>query len=219
MQVSEMSSGPGSSGPPLRHSLLLATGLLLVVAVLLVGGLFAGRHFRSTVGTQPAPSIAAVASPAAPAVVAPAVVASPAVSPAASAALSLPVATDPLTLEIEQAYLHYWDVRTQAYLELDTSHLGDVMAGAELDRETKQITDLKAQGRAGKLDVQHHYLIASRASDKAVVYDEYSNNSMFIDAKTGQEIPTSDPPITENISFDLQKIDSTWKVVDGERHE
>jgi len=217
--VNNMPSGAGTAGPSMRFSLLLAVGLLLAVAGLLVGGLFAVRQFSSAVGTRPAPSIATPASPAgAVGVAAPVVAVSPAASPAVSAS-SLPIASDPLTLEIEQAYLHYWEVRTQAYLKLDTSHLGEVMAGTELDRETKQINDLKAQGRAGKLDVQHHYLIASQAADRAVVYDEYSNNSLFVDAKTGQVIPTSDPPITEKISFDLQKTDSTWKVVDGARHE
>jgi hypothetical protein len=204
----------------MRFSVLLAVGLLLTVAVLLVGGLFAVRQFRSTVGTRPAPSVAAPASPAVPPTVAAPAVASPAsAAVAASAAPSLPVATDPLTLEIEQAYLHYWDIRTQAYLNLDTSHLGEVMAGAELDRMTQQVNGLKAQGHAVKVDVDHHYLIASRATDSAVVYDEYLNRSLYLDAATKQLIPTSSPPATEKVSFDLQKVDGTWKVSGGALHD
>lgn len=220
MQVGDIPSGPGSTGPSLRHSVLLALGLLFAVAVLLVGGLLASRHFSGTVGTQPAPSIAAPAPSAAPAAVtAPAVVASPSVSTAASAGPSLRVASDPLTLEIERAYLHYWDVRTQAYLDLDTSHLGEVMAGAELERMTQQIKDLQAKGRAVKVDVDHHYLLASTAADHAVVYDEYLNRSQFVDAATKQVIATSSPPATEKVSYDLQKIDGTWKVIGGALHD
>jgi hypothetical protein len=218
--VSDLAPGPSASGPSLRHSLLMAGGLLLGVAVLLVGGLVAGRHFRSTVGTQPAPSIAAPASPATPATVAaPAVAASPAVSAPASAVPSLPVSTDPLALEIEQAYLHYWDVRSQAFFNLDPTHLPEVMAGAELSRELQQMKDMQAQGRAGKVDVEHHILLGKVTPTSAVVYDEYLNRSVFVDASTKQVIPTSSPPITEKVSYEMQKIDGTWKVVDGAQHD
>src|SRR5579883_1624400 len=194
-----MAPGPGASA--VRHWLLLAGGLLLAVLVLLTGGYYAAQHFRGAVGTQPAPAAVVTAAP----------------SAAASVSASLPVATDPLSLEVEQAYLHYWDVRTQAYLNLDTSHLGEVMAGAELTRETQNIKDLQAQGRAGKLDVDHHILLAVLAPDRAEVYDEYLNRSTFLDAASKQELPTSSPPVTEKISYDLQKIDGTWKVIGGQR--
>ena len=216
-----MAPDPGAS--VVRHWLLLAGGLLLAVLALLTGGYYAAQHFRGSVGTQPAPSVAAPASPAqSPALaasVAPAPVASTAPSAVASASPSLRVATDPLSLEIEQAYLHYWDVRTQAYLNLDTSHLGEVMAGAELTRETQNIKDWQAQGRAGKLDVDHHILLAALAPDRAVVYDEYLNRSTFLDAASKKELPTSSPPVTEKISYDLQKIDGTWKVIGGQRND
>jgi len=205
-----------------RHWLLLAGGLLLAALALLTGGYYAAQHFRGAVGTQPASSLAAPASSAQPsalgASVAPAPVASTAGSALASASPSLRVATDPLSLEIEQAYLHYWDVRTQAFYNLDPSHLGGVMAGPELARSLQQMKDLQAQGRAGKVDVDHHYLLASVSPDHAVVYDEYLNRSVFIDAKTKQVIPTSSPPATEKISYDMQKIDGVWKVVDGAQH-
>ena len=88
-----------------------------------------------------------------------------------------------------------------------------------LARETQQINDLQANGRAGKLDVDHHILLASLAPDRAIVYDEYLNRSLFLDASTRKELPTSSPATTEKISYDLQMIDGAWKVIGGERHD
>lgn len=127
--------------------------------------------------------------------------------------------SNPQELErtILAAYIHYWEVRQQAYLDLDTSHLSEVMAGAELDREIKQIRDLKAKGWGMKIDVEHHVSFALLADDHATIYDPYLNRTLYIDATTKQEYPTGDPPTIEKVSFVLKKIDGIWKVIDGAR--
>ena len=197
----------------------IALALVVGVAALVTAGVMLSSRFRTPVGVQPAPSIGIAAS---------LVASSPAAAPAVSVGTNLQSQVQPssstspspaLAKEIEQAYLHYWDVRTQAYLNDDASHLSDVMAGAELSRAEKQIEDLTSHGRAGKLDVEHHMLVVSAAPDKAVIYDEYLNKSVFLNAATKQEIATSAPPSTEKISYNLQKIDGAWKVVDGQQHD
>ncbi|SRR5581483_5106533 len=215
-----INASPGGSP---RYPLVAAL-LVGVVAALLVGGWFASQHFRGQVGTEPARSVAApsprTTAPADVAVPAAVTAASPAAvtSVAASPAPSFRVASSPLEREIEQAYLHYWDVRAAAYLNLDTSHLAEVMAGAELERMSQQIKDLQAKGRAVKVDIDHRYLFASESPDKAVIYDEYLNRSLFVDVATNQVLPTSSPAVTEKISYELQKIDGSWKVIDGAQH-
>jgi len=129
------------------------------------------------------------------------------------------VATSPLEREIEAAYLHYWDVLAQAYLDTDTSHLSEVMSDPELSRQEKEIQDLKSQGRAAKLVAEHRIAFAKVSPESAVIYDEYLNRSVFVDPTTKQERPTSAPPETEKISFEMRKIDGTWRVVDGTRHD
>src|SRR5205085_12254859 len=102
---------------------------------------------------------------------------------------------------------------------LDTSHLPDSMAGAELDREIQGVQELKSQGRAGKWDVEHNFRVVSATASDAEVYDEYVNHSVFVDAVTKQEIPAKDPPPLRKISFYLKRIDGNWKVVDGARND
>jgi hypothetical protein len=216
----------------------------LVIAMLGAAFLL-DQRFRPRVGIEPAPAIADVATPAV--AVAPTIAAAPTVLPTqppaptaiptapptamptaaaptpASAPGALPPnATDllsPLHREIIDAYLRYWDVRSHAYYDLDTSRLSEVMAGDELARAEQSIRELKAQGRAGKWDVEHNFRILKAAPDEAVIYDEYVNNSVFVDAVTKQEIPTSEPPMLRKISFEMKKIDGRWKVIDGTRHD
>ena len=202
---------------------IVTAALVAVVALLLAGGWYAGQHFRGRVGTEPAAGLAAPSA----AAVAPAGVAATAItaaSPAASAAAApgasmFRVASTPLEQEIEQAYLHYWDIRRQAYLNLDPSILTKVEAGAKLAREQRQLEDFKAQGRAARLDVDHRIAIVKATADSAIVYDEYLNKSVFVDAQTQQDIPTASPPAVEKISVDLQKVDGIWKAVDGAQHD
>lgn len=129
------------------------------------------------------------------------------------------VATTPLEREVEDAYLRYWDVLKLAYLTLDTSRLSEVMAGAELSRQEAAIRDLQSKGRAAKLEVDHRMVFASVSPERAVVYDEYQNRSLFIDPATKQEFATKEAPGAEKISFELRKVSGSWKVVDGTRQD
>lgn len=182
-----------------------------------------------TIASAPAAVPVATAAPAAaaPLTLAPTTVptTAPPTSPVAAAAVTSPLPKNPADLlsplekEIVDAYLRYWAVRGQAYYDLDTTRLGEVMAGAELAREEAGVQELKAQGRGADLDVEHNFRILKATPEEAVVYDEYLNHSVFIDAATKQVIPTKEPPAVLKVSFEFRKVQGVWKVVDGTHHQ
>ena len=203
----------------------IGLAVVALVFVLLVGAVLIGRQLQPRLGVDPAPAVLpAVQATRAPAVVPQVTVAAGAAPTAATVGASaLPpgvrVATTPLEREVEDAYLRYWEVLKFAYLNLDTSRLNEVMAGAELSRQEAVIRDLQAKGRAARLEVDHRMAFANVSSERAVVYDEYLNRSVFIDPATKQEFATREPPSVEKISFELRKVSGSWKVVDGARHD
>ena len=231
MQVDERSGGvttPSEDPAQARRPFWLIALALAGLIVAILGGAFVlNARLRPQVGIesgQPTFGIAATTSPsladsqtpaAQPTIITPASMPTPSVD-------TLPgirVAESPLEREIEAAYLRYWEVRSQAYFDLDPSRLSEVMDGAELSRETAQIGQLKAQGKAAKLDIQHRAALAQVSPDAAVVYDEYMNRSVFVDPVTKRELPTSSPPEMEKVSYQMKKLGGTWKVVDGSQHE
>jgi len=129
------------------------------------------------------------------------------------------VGRTPLEREIEDAYARYWQVRKQAYLSLEVSLLAEVTAGEELQREERQIGALAAQGRAARLTYEHRPSIREVSADRALVFDELVNHSVFVTAATGQELPTNAPPQIEKVSHEFRKIGGRWKVVDGVVHD
>lgn len=201
----------------------IGLALLGLVVVLLLGGVVLSRQFRPSVGVEPGPTPPPAAQATSPLAAAPP--ASVAVAPTAMASVTsapptgVRIASSPLEKEVEDAYLHYWDVLRQAYLNVDGSRLSEVMADAELRRQEEMIADLQSKGRAAKIEVDHRIAFANVSAERAVVYDEYLNRSVFLDAATKRELPTKEQPETEKISFEMRKIDVTWKVVDATRHD
>ena len=226
--TSEQGDLPENTEPGGRRPYwVVGLALLGLVVVLLVGAFLLERQSRPQVGIESPPAVTGTTSAQAagggvqpttqPAVAPPATPVS--ASPTAVETVGgLRVANSPLEREIEAAYLHYWDVRSQAFLDLDTTHLPEVMAGPELARAEVQISQLKAQGRAGRLDVEHRIAFVNVSPEDATVYDEYLNRSVFLDTATGQELHTDEPPAVEKVSFVMKKVDGTWKVVDGTRY-
>ena len=214
---------------PRRPFWIVAVALFAIVLVGLLAAYGLDRRFRTPVSVEPAPQGAA-SSQARAAQTQPTTL--PAAQPSATALAIAPtvpttptlpaglhLADSPLEREIEAAYLHYWQVRTDAFLNLDTSHLGEVMVGDELARSEKYVQDLRSQGRAAKMDVEHRTALAKVTPDEAIVYDEYLNKSVFVDPVTKEEMKTSAPVETVKVSFTMRKIDGQWKVTGGMRHD
>lgn len=192
--------GIPSEGDGLRLSFWKVGMVLLVLVVVVLGGAFAlNSQLRSRVGIEPV----STALPAAQ------------VETSASAAT---VEARSLHQEVMDAYLLYWEVRKDAFRSLEPGRLSEVMAGDALARDVKQIQDLKAQARAVEVVVEHSSVLVEAGLGKAVVYDEYLNQSLFIDLTTGKEMQTAEPPGVEKISYEMTKADGVWKVVDSARH-
>jgi cell division septation protein DedD len=236
----------GGPAPPPRPSYGPVAALLLGLVVAVVGGAFyLDGQLRPSVGIEPAavtalatevtrPPAAAsqptattvpTAASAAPTTVPPAT-ATPAAADKTAAqatASALPSSPGdlftPLEKEIIDAYLRYWDVRIGAYYEADPSRLTEVMAGAELAREQSQIEELRKLNRAARIDVEHNFRIRAATSDSASVYDEYINRSRLIDGSTKRDLPETEGELREKVSFELRRVGTSWKVVDGARHD
>ncbi len=219
------------TGPAHRRPYwVVGLALLGMVAVLLAVAFLVGNHLRPRVGVESAPAVARATRPTEvpagylPPTAEPAVKSATATVPVASptstgAPTGVSVANSPLEREIEAGYLRYWDVLSQAYLNLDTSRLPEAMSGAELGRQEQEIRSLQAQGKAAKLDVEHRVAFPKVSQDYAVVYDEYLNSSVFLDPITKKERPNTAPVATEKISFEMRKVDGVWRVVDARRHD
>lgn len=232
MLISPGSPDISEGSARVRRYGLAAAGIVLVVAAVVAGAIRLDRQLRPPVQTVAVTGTAAASvapRPASPQVAADVVgnvtaVSSSAASSSAasaSAAPSLPsgvsVASSPLEREIEAAFLHYWDVRSQALLNLDGSHLSEVTAGVELTRDQQQIDDLKAQNRAIKVEINYRLAFVNSSQDSAELFDDSFNKSYYVatDTKQPQGSPGSGGPV--KVSYVLQKLQGTWKVVDGSR--
>jgi hypothetical protein len=119
---------------------------------------------------------------------------------------------------VKEAYLHYWEVYSEALFNLDSSRLSEVMTGPRLERALQEIERLQEQGRAVKIVVENRPVVVQVEGDQAVVLDEYENRSHFIDPETKE--PLSEPPATGETIRDrvtLTRVGDTWKVLDTVR--
>ena len=222
---------------------LVGAALVLFLALILGFGLFANRNLRPQVGVVPtstplaeatsttppgAAPVAVQASTPTPgatdvpvsSVVAPtlaAATAAPTETPAPAAEPTpsvLPTVEPALAQEVGEAYVTFWRVRSQAVLELDSSHLDEVMAGDYLQSFETRLDGLKMQGRAIKTRVTLSYNVVSATNNSAVVHDYIQDQSFYVDPVTQKPItdPANDQVLIE---FDLAKLDGVWKVVDS----
>jgi hypothetical protein len=204
-------TGAAPSGPPrgaARRTVRPVAGIaaVAVLAAAAVGIALATRGGQTVPAavapTPPGPAVTVVPQPTSSA--------PPQASPSATA---IPLA---LRQEIEQAYDRFWRVRADAALRLDPGRLPEVAAGTALEIETKNIEQLRAEGRAGRYVIDLQYGVVAATQTRAVVATKYQNRSYFVDPRTMQPLaPTPAAAEEVKMTFTLEKIDGTWKVVDG----
>jgi Cys-tRNA synthase (O-phospho-L-seryl-tRNA:Cys-tRNA synthase) len=143
-------------------------------------------------------------------------------TPTASAIQSTtasPSTTPSVEDEVGAAYLNYWDVYTEAVFNLDESRLEEVMTGPQLQRTLEEVSSLRQQNRAAKIDVEHNFVVLNLdlKAGTAVVRDEYANHSSFVDAETKELIgqPAGGEIIED--TYSLTQVGEAWKVEDSVR--
>ncbi|MBA4179615.1 MAG: hypothetical protein C0506_03410 [Anaerolinea sp.] len=131
---------------------------------------------------------------------------SPTVPPTPTAAMSLED-------EILAAYLGYWDLYTEAVLNLDESPVAKVASDEEVQRVREEIRELRRQGVALRVVIEHSPVVLEASATSAVVFDEMTNNSFYVDPETRK--PPSAPGSGETLkdTFFLEKVDGQWVVI------
>jgi hypothetical protein len=140
---------------------------------------------------------------------------SPSRSPAATS--GQPTATLSPEEEATKAYLRYWDAYAQAVLNLDASFVQGIATGEELQRIQHEIAELRSQGQAVRIRVEHNYAIVEASANSVVLFDEITNNSFLVDANSKE--PTDAPGSGEMLrdTIYLEKTGDAWLVVRSTR--
>lgn len=131
-----------------------------------------------------------------------------------------PSPTDVRT-QIEQAYLHFWDVYEEAALSLDAKGFERVATGEALKTLTTQIEQQKSKNQPVRLRVEHNYEILyplpGAGDDTASVDDHYINHSVRLDPKTREPIEP-DPNAQTHDTVTLKKVNGQWLVTEIIEH-
>jgi hypothetical protein len=133
-------------------------------------------------------------------------------------ASAVPTVDPSLSADVGRAYEMFWHVRSQALLELDKTHLAEVMDGDYLEGIEQLIDSLRSEGRAIKTKVTLSYSVVSATAESAQVLDDVEDNSVYVNI--GTEEPLSSPTADQfRLLYRLQNFSGVWKVVDSVRSE
>jgi hypothetical protein len=131
----------------------------------------------------------------------------------------VPTVDSEVAAEVVAAYKHYWDVRADALLNLDPTHLPEVSADPHLTVLQDGIEQLKSEGHAIRTDVQLNFRVLSTASNIAIVADNVIDSSVYVDPETREPLTDDDEAnkltAGSKVEFKMQRFDDTWKVVDS----
>lgn len=123
--------------------------------------------------------------------------------------------------EVAEAYLAHWDAYADAVLNLDISLVEDYATGEELEAIRSEIEQLRADGVALRVVVEHDFVVASVEDSRAVVLDEIVSNSFYVDPETKQPDEGEGSGDVLRYATHLERIDEQWIVarVEQERSD
>ena len=177
----------------LAGAVLVAAAL---AAVLLASG---GGDGEQNAGAA-AGAVPVAAVPPAPAAPPPTAVPTPAPEPAPAPSVEE---------KVEAAYVAYWDAYALAALHLDASLMEGFASGEELRRIRDEIAFLRESGVALRVVVEHDLLVVVTSPASAVVVDQVTNRSFYVDPVSKQ------PPRAEGGGEVLR--DTVFMEKEGER--
>ena len=218
-EAGDSNGGKAQTGSAPRYGVVAAV-LLVCVALLLGGGYVLGQRLRPRAGPAGVSAATATSSSASPSADSGGPGTSASAMPSRSGpavAAASPETSSAAEQQVIEAYLRYWQVYSDAVLNLDTSHLNEVLAGPALQWVTDEVTGLKEKNTPAKVNVQHNYAVVRLGDTTATLVDNYVSQSVYVDPKTRQPLPRTDPPTHVEQSFDFQKVDGVWKIVGGNR--
>ena len=133
----------------------------------------------------------------------------PPVVPHVPTATPAPAPAPSVEEKVEAAYLAYWDAYALAALWLDASLMEGFASGEELRRIRDEIAFLRESGVALRVVVEHDLLVVVTSPASAVVVDQVTNRSFYVDPVSKQ------PPRAEGGGEELR--DTVFMEKAGER--
>jgi hypothetical protein len=121
-----------------------------------------------------------------------------------------PTSTD-VRAQVEQGYLHAWDVWAEALMELNPSRLPEVLMGQALEVITGQVEEQARKNQPVQIRVEHNYRIVIVNDTTASIDDRYINHNVRLDPETLEPIE-EDPNHRERTSFTMKLVDGTWRI-------
>ena len=114
--------------------------------------------------------------------------------------------------QVTNAYQHYWQVYSDALLNLDTSKVPEVATGEELQRIQSEVDGLRKRNDALRTVIEHNYVVLNVTASEAQVYDQIRDGSYTVDPITKQPPRGPDQRDTYKDIYYFQKTDAGWKV-------
>lgn len=226
-----------------RRALIVFAAVLALLTILLIGGMAGSARLRPSAERIPASTYAArqgIALPDAIAEPSPTLAPPAATSgiyscatpgcrapttrggtspqlPGVPRATAAPSGDSPLAREVVAAYLRAWEVWAEACLTLDPAPLDAVFAPPELDRARAYVRQLGASGRLLRLAAEHRVTVVAIDGDIALVLDDLTDRSLYLDPATRQPLPLATQPTpvgTERVRGRLERTASGWQVAE-----
>lgn len=140
---------------------------------------------------------------------------SPTETPATAATPTAPATETPADprAQVEQAYLHAWDLWGEALMTLDPSGLPEALTGKALGLVREQVEAQRDENQPVRVRVEHNYRIVLIDATTASVDDRYVNHNVRLDPKTLEPIE-KDPNEPVRRSFTMRLVDGVWKLAE-----